>query len=185
MTDYFSLFDLPRRPLLASDRLNDAFARRNAGYQATKRGEAVVLNEAFRVLSDTVSRLDHLLVLESVSLRGRVISPEVEQWFGKVAETLHRFDEVFYQFAQESIHLLRAAKLQLLQENLAMVEEVSAGLEAVRDSLEQRLQQIDAEWPGNRTEVLPRLGQLTLDLRFTQKWINELQERKLRFDELH
>jgi hypothetical protein len=94
MTDYFSLLNLPRRPLLDSGKLNDAFARKNAGNQAAKRGEAVVLNEAFRILSDTVSRLDHLLVLESASLQDRVISPEVEQWFGKVAETLHRFDEI-------------------------------------------------------------------------------------------
>jgi hypothetical protein len=184
MTDYFSLFDLPRRPLLDSGKLNDGFARKNAGDQAAKRGEAVVLNEAFRVLSDTVSRLEHLLALELVSLRGRVISPEVEQWFGKVAEALHRFDAVYYQLAQESLHLLKAAKLQLLQENLAVVEGLSAGLEDLRDSLEQRLRQIDERWPDNRAEALPRLGQLTLDLRFAQKWINELKERKLRFDEL-
>ena len=184
MTDYFSLFDLPRRPLLDAGKLNDGFARKNAGNQAAKRGEAVVLNEAFRVLSDTVSRLEHLLVLESMSLRGRVISPEVEQWFGKVAEALHRFDEVYYQLAQESLHLLRAAKLQLLQENLAVGEELSVSLEGLRDSLEQRLRQIDERWPDNRAEALPRLGQLTLDLRFAQKWINELKERKLRFDEL-
>jgi hypothetical protein len=185
MTDYFSLLDLPRRPLLDSGKLNDAFARKNAGNQAAKRGEAVVLNEAFRILSDTVSRLDHLLVLESASLQDRVISPEVEQWFGKVAETLHRFDEIYYQVVQESLHLLRAARLQLLREQLASVEELAAGLEGLRDSLEQQLRQIDDGWPDNRAEVLPRLGQLTLDLRFAQKWINELKERKLRFDELH
>jgi hypothetical protein len=67
---------------------------------------------------------------------------------------------------------------------LAVVEELSAGLEGLRDSLEQRLRQIDEAWPDNRAEALPRLGQLTLDLRFAQKWINELKERKLRFDEL-
>jgi hypothetical protein len=184
MTDYFSLFDLPRRPLLDSGELNDAFARRNAGNEAAKRGEAVVLNEAFRVLSDPVSRLEHLLALESVSLRGRVISPEVEKWFGKVAEALHRFDEVYYQLARESLHLLRAAKLQLLQENLVVNEELFASLEGLRDSLGHRLRQIDEGWPDKRAEVLPRLGQLTLDLRFVQKWINELKERRLRFNEL-
>jgi len=76
MTDYFSLFDLPRRPLLDSGKLNDGFARRNAGNQAAKRGEAVVPQRSVRFLSGTVSRLEHLLVLESVSLGGRVISPE-------------------------------------------------------------------------------------------------------------
>jgi hypothetical protein len=101
-----------------------------------------------------------------------------------VAEALQRFDEVYYQLAQESLHLLRAAKHQMLQENLATSEELSASLEGLRDSLEHRLRQIDEGWPDNRAEALPRLGQITLDLRFVQKWINELKERKLRFDEL-
>jgi hypothetical protein len=185
MTDYFLLFDLPRRPLIDSGKLNDAFARRNAGNQAVKRGEAIVLNEAFRVLSDTVRRLDHLLALESVNLHGRAISPEVEQWFGKVAKILHRFDEIYYQLTQESLHLLRAAKLQLLQENLRVVEELSSGLDGLRECLERQLREIDDGWPDNRAEALSRLGQLALDLRFAQKWIDELKERKLRFDELH
>ena len=55
MTDYFSLFDLPRRPLLDAGKLNDEFARKNAGNQAAKRGEAVVLNEAFRALGVRVT----------------------------------------------------------------------------------------------------------------------------------
>jgi hypothetical protein len=185
MTDYFSLFNLPRRPLIDLVKLNDGFARRSAENHAARRDEAVVLNGAFRVLSDTVSRLDHLLALEAVNLHDRAISPEVGQWFGKVAEILHRFDEIHYQFTQESLHLLRAAKLRLLQADLAVVEECSAGLESLRESLEQWLREIDEGWPDNRAEALPHLGQLALDLKFVEKWINELKERKLRFDELH
>ncbi|HET9378192.1 MAG TPA: hypothetical protein VFO40_24705 [Chthoniobacterales bacterium] len=184
MTDYFSLFNLPRRPLIDLAKLSDAFARRSAENHATRREEAVLLNEAFRILSDTVSRLEHLLALEPVDLRDRAISPAVEQWFGKVAEILHRFDEVHYQFTQESLHLLRAAKLQLLQEDLAVVEECSAGLASLRESLEQELREIDEGWPNNRAEALLRLGQLALDLKFVEKWANELKERKLRFEEL-
>jgi hypothetical protein len=120
-----------------------------------------------------------------MDLRNRAISSEVELWFGKVAEILHRFDEIHYQFTQESIHLLRAAKFQLLQESLGVVEEVSVGLESLRESLNQELSEIDEGWPDNRPEALPRLGQLALDLKFAEKWINELKERKLRFDELH
>lgn len=184
MTDFFLLFDLPRRPLIDLEKLNEAFARRNASNRSEKQSDPVLLNEAFRVLADTVSRLDHLLALESANLRDRAIGPEVEQWFGQVAEILQRFDEIYYQLTQESLHLLRAAKLQLLQENLAGAEELSAGLNSLRESLMQQLQDIDDGWPNNRSEALPRLAQVTLDLTFTQKWINELRERKLRFDEL-
>jgi hypothetical protein len=125
-----------------------------------------------------------LLALDPVTLRDRAISPEVEQWFGKVAEILHRFDQIYYQFTQESLHLLRAAKLQLLQEQLAAVEECSAGLESLRESIVVELSAIDEGWPDNRVEALSRLGQLTVDLKFVEKWINELKERKLQFDEL-
>ena len=184
MTDFFLLFGLPRRPLIDLSKLNEAFAQKNTGRGAERHDDPVVLNEAFRVLSDTVSRVDHLLALESANVSERAISSEVEQWFEKVAEAVHRFDPIYNQLSRESLHLLRAAKLQLLQENLIMAEELTSGLNRLHESLMQQLQKIDAGWPNNRGEALPRLAQVALDLTFTQKWINELRERKLRFDEL-
>jgi hypothetical protein len=184
MIDFFLLFDVPRRPLIDLSKLNETFARKNDGGETKRQGDPVVLNEAFRVLSDTVSRLDHLLTLESADLHDRVISPEVEKWFGKVAEILHRFDETYYQLTQETLNLLRAAKLQLLQQNLATIEELSLELSSLHESLLQQLREINDGWPANRLEALPRLAELALNLRFTEKWINELRERKLRFDEL-
>ena len=65
------------------------------------------------------------------------------------------------------------------------IEELSAELGGLRESLEQQLREIDGDWMNNRAEALPRLAQLALDLRFVQKWITELKERRLRFDELH
>src|SRR5258708_24202905 len=162
MIDYFLLLDRPRRPLIDLGKLNEAFVRRNTGNQAAKLGEAVVLNEAFRVLSDPVGRLDHLLALESVNLRDRVISTDVEQWFGKVAEVLHRFDTVYYQFTQESLRLLRAAKLQSLQENLVAVEELSVELGRLRESLEQQLREIDGALATHPDQQPPPLCPLPL-----------------------
>jgi hypothetical protein len=183
MTDYFLLFDLPRRPRIDLDKLKEAYVRRTARHQE-KKDDPVVLNEAFRILADPVSRLGHLLALESASLHDRVISPEVERWFGRMAETVHRFDQTYYQLTQESLHLLRAVKLQSMQESLAVIEELTAGLSGLHESLLQQLREIDEGWPNNRSEAIPRLAQLALDLTFTQKWSDELRERKLRFDEL-
>lgn len=183
MTDYFLLFDLPRRPRIDLDKLKEAYVRRTARHQEEK-DDPVVLNEAFRILADPVSRLGHLLALESASLHDRVISPEVERWFGRMAETVHRFDQTYYQLTQESLHLLRAVKLQSMQESLAVIEELTAGLSGLHESLLQQLREIDEGWPNNRSEAIPRLAQLALDLTFTQKWSDELRERKLRFDEL-
>ena len=182
MTDFFLLFDLPRRPLVDLNKLNETYARMNTAGQAERSEDPATLNEAFRVLANPVSRLDHLLALESADLRNRVISAEVERWFGKVADVVHRFDELSYQVAQESLHLLRATKLQMLQENLATVDELRTQLNSMQESLLDELREIDSSWQENRP--LQRLGQAALDLRFTQKWINELNERKLRFNEL-
>jgi hypothetical protein len=183
MIDYFLLFDLPRRPRIDLDKLKEAYVRRTARHQEEK-DDPVVLNEAFRILADPVRRLGHLLALESASLHDRVISPEVERWFGRMAETVHRFDQTYYQLTQESLHLLRAVKLQSMQESLAVIEELTAGLSGLHESLLQQLREIDEGWPNNRSEAIPRLAQLALDLTFTQKWSDELRERKLRFDEL-
>jgi hypothetical protein len=182
MTDFFSLFGLTRRPLVDLDKLNETYARKNAAGPTEKSENSVTLNEAFRILANPVSRLDHLLALESADLRDRVISPEVERWFGKVADVVHRFDDLYHQVGQESVHLLRATKLQMLQENLATGDEVMTQLNSVRESLLDELREIDSDWQEN--QPLPRLAQVAIDLRFTQKWIDELNERKLRFNEL-
>ena len=182
MTDFFLLFDLPRRPLVDLEKLKEAYARKSAARQSERTEDSATLNEAFRVLTNPVSRLDHLLSLEAADLSDRVIDAEVEQWFGKVADVVHRFDDLYYQVAQESLHLLRATKLHLLQENLTRAGEIMAQLSKIREALLDELQDLDAGWQENRP--LQRLAQLALDLRFTQKWIDELNERRLRFDEL-
>jgi hypothetical protein len=184
MTDFFLLFGLLRRPAIDLEDLKKAFARQNSAKEIGKTADQAVLNEAYRVLADPVSRLDHLLSLESVKPRDLVVSGEVEGWFERVAEVLHRFDQVHCQLTQESLHLLRAAKLDSLRENLLTIEEVADGLGEVHRSLLEQVDEISADWPGNRSDALPRLVQLALDLKFTQKWLSELRERQLRFDEL-
>jgi hypothetical protein len=184
MNDFFSLFGLPRRPVIDLEELKEAFARKNSEKKFEKSDNQVVLNEAFRILADPVSRLDHLLALESAKSTECVISGEVEEWFGKVAEPLHRFDQIYYQLAQESVHFLRVAKLQSLRESLATIEELADGLGALHQSILGEIDELNAHWPGSRSDALPRLAQLGSDLRFTQKWMNALRERQLRFDEL-
>jgi len=76
---------------------------------------------------------------------------------------------------KESLHLLRAAKLQLLQENLAVVEELSAGLEGLRDSLEQRLRQ-SMKVAGQSSRGADSLAQLTL-ISGSRKKVDQRVER--------
>jgi hypothetical protein len=184
MTDFFLLFGLPRRPAIDLEDLKLAFARRNSERRAEKPDDQVVLNEAYRILADPVTRLDHLLSLESAKPTDLLVSGEVEEWFEKVAEVLHRFDQTYYQLTQESLHLLRAAKLHSLRESLLTIQELAGGLGELHQSLLGEVDNISAAWPSNRSNALPRLAQLCLDLKFTQKWLSELRERQLRFDEL-
>jgi hypothetical protein len=97
-----------------------------------------------------------------------------------VATDLQRFDRVFQPLYQETSSLLRAIKIREAQSILADLEKISEGLTSEKEALLQAMAQIDARWPSDRAEDRDSLVQIACDLRFLQKWLAQISERRLR-----
>jgi hypothetical protein len=186
MTDFFSVFGLEPRPVIDTAVLNNLFATRSktAHPDHAVHADFVELNEAFRTLSDPVLRIGHLLaVMGSANLTANS-SPEVNRWFVPVATVIQKFDRAFQVLAQENRSLIRAVKIEEMQSIVSELEEISGCLSTERERLLQALAEIDAHWPGNMMSAPASLARIATNLRFLQKWLAQMGERRLRFEEL-
>lgn len=186
MTDFFAVFGLQRRPVIDGALLNDLFAEKSKITHPDRAvdGDFVGLNEAFRTLSDPVLRAEHLLALTSDEPPPLTAGAEVSQMFGPVATCLQRFDRMFQPISQVTSPLVRAVKIQELQPLVEELDELTRDLTREKDRLLNRLTEIDARWQANMPADRSSLAQVASDLRFVQKWLAQIAERRLRFEEL-
>ena len=124
MIDYFALLDQPRKPWLDVDLLKEKY---HALARVAQPDEN--LNEAYRVLSDPKSRLEHLL--QSESRPSENVPNELVDLFMEIAPVLHKIDMNDY----------------------ARVDELLARVTNEYEQTFERLRAADPRWPDNRAEV--------------------------------
>jgi DnaJ-domain-containing protein 1 len=182
MIDFFAVFGLEPRPVVDVNVLGDLFANKSKTSHPDRAadGDFATLNAAFNTLRDPASRILHLLALSGEAPQTKTASDGVSTWFGKVATDLQRFDRMFQPLSQETSSLLRAVKIREAQSILADLEEISEGLTSEKEGLLQAIVQIDARWPNDRAEDRDSLAQIACDLRFLEKWLAQISERRLR-----
>jgi DnaJ-domain-containing protein 1 len=182
MIDFFAVFGLEPRPAVDVNVLGDLFAKKskNSHPDRAADGDFATLNAAFNTLRDPASRILHLLALSGEAPQTKTASDGVSAWFGKVATDLQRFDRMFQPLSQETSSLLRAVKIREAQSILADLEEISQGLTSEKEGLLQAMVQIDGRWPSDRAEDRDSLAQIACDLRFLEKWLAQISERRLR-----
>ena len=182
MIDFFAVFGLEPRPVVDVKVLGDLFANKSKTSHPDRAadGDFATVNTAFNTLLNPASRILHLLALSGEPPQTKTASDRVSAWFGKVATDLQRFDRKFQPLYQETSSLLRAVKIREAQSILADLEEISAGLTSEKEGLLRAMVQIDARWPSDRTEDRDSLAQIACDLRFLEKWLAQISERRLR-----
>jgi DnaJ-domain-containing protein 1 len=182
MIDFFAVFGLEPRPVIDVDGLSDLFANKSKTSHPDRAadGDFATLNQAFNTLRDPASRIFHLLALSGEEPQPKAASAGVSAWFGRVATGLQQFDRMFQPLSQETSSLLRAIKIREAQSILADLEKISEGLADEKEGLLQAVAQIDARWTNDRAADRDSLAQIASDLRFLEKWLAQISERRLR-----
>ncbi|MBV8227896.1 MAG: hypothetical protein JO232_22205 [Verrucomicrobia bacterium] len=185
MINFFAVFGLQARPVIDVGVLSDLFANKSKTLHPDRAagGEFATLIEAFRVLADPASRVWHLLALSGGEPRSSAPSAKINAWFSPVANNLQHFDRMLQAISRETSSLLRAIKIREGQPAEAELERLSEGLNREREALLQVMAQIDARWPDNSPADRSSLAQIACDLRFVEKWLAQIAERRLRFQE--
>jgi hypothetical protein len=185
MIDFFAVFGLQPRPVIDAAVLGDLFANKSKATHPDRAadGDFAGLNEAFRTLGDPASRILHLLALSGDAPQLKAASAEVSAWFGQVAIGLQQFDRMLQPLSQETSSLLRAMKIREGQSLLPDLDKLTEGLTSQKEVLLRAIAQIDSRWPSDRPADRDSLAQIAYDLRFVEKWLAQIGERRLRFQE--
>jgi DnaJ-domain-containing protein 1 len=194
MTDYFALFDEPRRPWLDADALKQKFLSSSAIVHPDKIHSAnesdkqaaskkfAELNAAYNCLALPKSRLLHLLELERGAKPGDVqqIPPALADLFAQVAAVCRDADQFLAEKAKTVSPLLQ---VQLFERGQGWIEQLNGlqkKLGGFHDELLAKLKWLDTQWTtdgSNHAALLNDLETLYRLFSYFNRWSAQIQER--------
>lgn len=186
MIDYFALLEIERRPAITEESLKTAYFRKSESLVLDRADADILssLNMAFRIIGNPAARIQHLLTLEFGDPQGGQLGSDLGELFGSVGEALQKFDREFGSLTAESSQLLRALAFRRMDATREKLNQVETELLRRERSLLSELDQLDRIWLQSPIQCRESLAQIALSLRFVQKWLNEVRERKIRLEEL-
>jgi hypothetical protein len=186
MIDCFALLGIERRPAISEESLKRAYVHKSESLVLNKADADTLssLNMAFRVIGNCAERIQHLLTLEFGEAQGGQLGSDVGELFGQVVEALQNFDQEFGSVSAESSSLLQALTIQRMGPVRERLSQVETELSRRESSLLSEVDRLDRVWLQNPIECREPLAHIALSLRFVQKWLSEVRERKIRLKEL-
>lgn len=194
MTDYFALFDEPRRPCLDGDTLKRKFHMLSVELHPDKvhsagNSEKVAaasrfaeLNSAFNCLRETSARLRHLIELEAgrKAMDLQQMPNDLADLFMEVGALCRQVDAFLKENAGVSSPLLRAQLFERCQLWADRLQATQRTINSRQSALAPWLQSLDAEWmadPTKRGALLAQLEEVWRLMSFYNRWNSQLQER--------
>lgn len=158
MSDYFALFDQPRRPWIDLEKLEEKYRElvrsTHPDRSAQPANDLAKVNEAVRILRDPKLRLQHLLALEGKLPRDSAEVPaDLADLFMRIAPVL-RNDE--------------------RNEITILIEELG---ERYQDAI-NRLRQLDEVWTSNRDTSVIEAKNLYARFSYLTRWKNLFEEHR-------
>jgi len=197
MTDFFALLDEERRPWLDPETLKQKFVTLSATVHPDKihsgtetaKAEAAkkfaTINTAHQSLSDSKSRLLHLLELE-LGARPKdiqVIPAELADLFAEIAAVCQRADTVLAGKKENTSPLLAVQWFERAQGELDRLDSAQNKLRPLREQLDRRLKELDKAWTAaggtDRRGLLPSLEELYRLFSYFNRWDRQIQERRI------
>jgi DnaJ-domain-containing protein 1 len=195
MTDYFALFNEPRRPWLDWDLLKQKFRALSANAHPDKTHSAIKsdkvaatkrfteLNAAFNCLAEPKSRLLHLLELELGAKPKDIqqIPSALADLFAEVAHTCRSTDSFLAEKSKATSPLVQVQLFERGQDWVEKLNVLQRKLNELRGQLTGELKSLDAEWISadavSRKQILPRLEELYRLFGYFNRWNGQIQER--------
>ncbi len=197
MTDYFALFNEPRRPWLDAEALKQKFLTLSATVhpdrvhslgeteRATAQERYTELNTAYNCLREPKERLQHLLQLELGALPKDIqrIPSDLMDLSLEVGKACREADAFLAEKARVTSPLLQVTFFERGQEFADKLQALRQRVNSISERLIDELQQLDAAWQSDatpRSALLQRLEELSRLFSYFSRWNAQLQERAVR-----
>ncbi|MDQ3621399.1 MAG: J domain-containing protein [Verrucomicrobiota bacterium] len=188
MTDHFAVLNLPRRPWLNPEQLQERFhqigARLHPDVAPQDPNEFARLTSAYQVLREPAARLRHLLELEfpdeltkpaAIPAGLRDLFMQIAPVHEGLAAFLRKHTEATSALARALLASERVGWNRTLGAKRAMLEDRLAGVF-------EQLRRLDASWSSAVQESGGELAALHAELSFLGKWTAQLREAQLQLE---
>lgn len=183
MTDFFALFQAPRRPWLDPEVLKQKYHQltRAAHPDVRAREESALfkeINEAYRVLLDPKQRIQHLLALENgaPAATNRTVPADLQELFPRVGAVAQKSRAVLEQIGNATGALSRSLlKTDLVNLQLQTGELLNELASSYEDCLTE-LRKLNEIWNNDKMQAIERLKMLYDDISYLTRWIAQLEE---------
>ena len=183
MIDYFALLQQARRPWLNANQLKEKYIQLTISThpdQQTRRPENPApdfanINEAFRVLVDPKSRLQHLLKLEGIATSADTVPETLADLFLETGTLIQEIDRLLSRTTANA--LSKALREPETLETRRLAAHLLDKLEKMYQSALRELEALDRLWNSTH-EIAPELSALSSKLAYLTRWIAQLEERQ-------
>jgi hypothetical protein len=186
VTDFFVVFNEPRRPWLDGDALKEKFHTLSSTHHPDVNAAPEInfsdLNAAYQILRDPVSCLRHFLQNENPgALVSSAQTPEqLAEMFLRVGRVRRNVTEFLNLEARAASPLIRAGLMESKLRLIDDLEKMIRFVQTAHDGLVDELRGMSADWERRREDAMPRLVPLYHTLAFLAKWLGQLREDRVR-----
>lgn len=185
MTDFFSLFDLPRAPVISDERLKAAFFALSARWHPDARdgnaGRFQEVQQGFDILGNPVSRLRHLLAIEYPDASAKAPGHPDPAVFMEVGAAIQGAKTVLNEVESAKTPLGRAALAPKVRTASSKLASALARVADWNISLDAELMICNDDWPQ---VPAGRIAALASAYSFAERWESELSEWEFRLNTL-
>lgn len=193
MSDFFELLSFPRLPWLNPADVKSRFTELSAPVHpdrvhqtddATRRSATnryAELNSATQALSQTRSRLKHLIALEIGESPSDVgsVPPHISDLFFEVGQIFTRADKLIAEREQENSPMVQ---VEIMQRALALSDEIQSLQSTLNDQvqlLDEKCLQLNDGWASSDSKPIKEATTLYRDYSYLNKWQDQAQEKRL------
>jgi hypothetical protein len=185
MIDYFSLLQQPRRPWLNAEQLKDKYIQLTMSMHPDRQTSPLPeqnstpdfanINNAFRVLVDPKSRLQHLLKLEGIVTNSDPVPETLGDVFLETGTLLQEIDLLISRTTANT--LSKALRQPEILEAKKLAADLLDKLQGIYNSALEELQKLDQLWTSTH-QIATELTALSAKLAYLTRWIAQLEERQ-------
>jgi curved DNA-binding protein CbpA len=140
-----------------------------------------VVNEAYRILSDPKSRLQHLLSLEGHNPSAeQAIPEELLQSFGKIGTFVQEIDRLLEKLRSADSALAKSLLRSDILNAQQRASELSDQLENLYSNALDELKRLDALWDERPGELIEDFAKLYHRFAYLGRWMDQIRERQFR-----
>ncbi|MFT4688219.1 MAG: hypothetical protein ACKVHO_19100 [Verrucomicrobiia bacterium] len=194
MKDYFALLDEPRLPWLDTKALKDKFLKassevhpdrcHDAGAEEKARAQALYteLNAAHSCLSDSKSRLRHLLELQTGEAFRDIQQPPAElmDLFFEIGALCKETDSFLAEKDAAESPLIKVKFFEQGLERTDAVQKQIGSLSERITALDEKLQQLNPAWQTNWQSAQTQVEEICRLLSYYERWRGQLNDRFVR-----